>query len=91
MDELITFLSDKTHMGRFSALEIGEVINRLDEGGWEIVRKADGVIVQDHALESLETIPRSEFTPYEAPPMVEPAFQPADPFTPINPFAPLST
>lgn len=46
MDEVITFLRDKTHLGRMSFPEIRDVIERLEEGGWEIVRKSDGVIVE---------------------------------------------
>lgn len=44
MDELIPFLRSKTSLGRFTEPEIRDLIARMDEGGWEIVRKSDGVI-----------------------------------------------
>jgi len=37
-DELITFLSNQTHMGRFTAGEIAEVLERMKVHGWEVMR-----------------------------------------------------
>jgi hypothetical protein len=37
-DELITFLSNQTHMGRFTAGEIAEVLERMKAHGWEVNR-----------------------------------------------------
>jgi len=37
-DELITFLSNQTHMGRFTAGEIAEVLERMKVHGWEVTR-----------------------------------------------------
>jgi len=40
-DELIMFLSNQTHMGRFTAGEIAEVLERMKVHGWEVTRIPD--------------------------------------------------
>lgn len=40
MNELIAFLRNKTHMARLAESEVAEVITKLEEGGYSIVKKA---------------------------------------------------
>lgn len=41
MDELIDYLRNNTHLTRLTRPEIRELIARMGQDGWEIVRKAD--------------------------------------------------
>jgi hypothetical protein len=97
MDELIKFMRDKTHLGRLTAPELREVLLRLNDGGWDVVRRVDGAVVEpDIVLDPLPEIPREEFTPHEPvggfEPMPLPVLTPAVPeivsapiFTPAAP------
>jgi len=44
MDELITYLRDKTHLARFSRGEIRELIERMEQDCWQIVRKIETAV-----------------------------------------------
>ncbi len=39
MNELIKLLRDKTHLGRFAESEVADVITRLEDLGYSIVKK----------------------------------------------------
>lgn len=67
--DLIEFLRNKTHLARFSMPEIRDLLARMDEGGWEVVRKSDGAII-----ESIEPDVIEESTQADEPAVTETDF-----------------
>lgn len=83
MDELISYLRDKTSLSRFSRGEIRDLIWRMEEDGWLIVRKPD--LNDEPADVSKYRIGPDTAHVVEPEPVPEPESAAPEPVAPVEP------